>query len=250
MSGQARCGSCRHRHRRGFTLVELLVVIGIIALLMSILLPTLGRVRERANAIKCGNQLRQIALATIAYCGANKDALPQGGEYTQSPHDWVYWMEPGSDPKYGNIEDSMIVPYLGTGTSRAPFICPSDQVDERNSNAGGRPPIRISYSMNAHISSNSRAINLGLRKRVQVVYPHEKIWFIDEDNRTINDALFVAQVGIDQISDRHEKPRADRQAGEGFGNVAFVDGHVAWTGRDKIHNEQYWHPLKKFVPIP
>lgn len=62
--------------RRGFSLVELLAVIGIISVLVAMLLPALGRAREQANAVKCASQLRQLGVALALYAQNNAGWLP------------------------------------------------------------------------------------------------------------------------------------------------------------------------------
>ena len=63
----------------GFTLVELLVVISIIALLVAILLPALNKARQQAQATACLANLHQIGLATVFYANDWNDYLPRGG---------------------------------------------------------------------------------------------------------------------------------------------------------------------------
>src|SRR5687768_9475934 len=63
---------------RGFTLVELLVVIGIIALLIGILMPALARSRESARKAACLSNLRQVHMGFLLYAGNNRDQVPLG----------------------------------------------------------------------------------------------------------------------------------------------------------------------------
>src|SRR2546430_15353150 len=98
--------SLRRASRRGFTLVELLVVIGIIALLISILLPALSKARKSANTAKCLSTVRQLGMALTMYQNEHRG---RGIPYYSLTDELCLWMRQLRGA-YSNIDSSRLCP--------------------------------------------------------------------------------------------------------------------------------------------
>ena len=122
----------KNQRRRAFTRVELLVVIGIIALLMGILLPALGRARETSRTIKCAANLHSVGIALMAYGAENHQYFPPS--YLYKGQRVVGDMETPEAPVQGYIHwSSFLFGGRGGQPDNPAFKCPS--IDN-----GGLPP--------------------------------------------------------------------------------------------------------------
>lgn len=213
--------------RKGFTLLELLVVVGMIAVLIAILLPSLTRARETAKRTNCLSNLRQLGIAFVAYVADNDGSFPRPAVNPQ-PEDWVYW-HPGRDPNKGRI-----VPYLGNAVLNPDaLLCPSDRVDTHRPSGGSRYP--YSYTINEYVAG---AVELGhaTRSLRQILNPAGKILLIDESAETVDDGCWAPQNylhdGRNLLSNRHDRiAERSSDANAGYGNALFCDGHADFIRR-------------------
>lgn len=216
--------------RRGFTLVELLVVIGIIALLVAILLPVLSKAKMAANATKCASNLKQLGTAIFLYQGDNKGYVPwpASGQVGPRNDDLVYW-QAGRD-----MNKSPLAKYLRMSGEplKSMFRCPADINAPQRIPQPGRPnPYAYSFSMNEAFMNYPYPVNATTgtnyrRKFTQVKTPSEKILIGEESEETINDARWLVTGDFTKITPGKMSNDILTTRHGGKGMVLFCDTHV------------------------
>jgi prepilin-type N-terminal cleavage/methylation domain-containing protein/prepilin-type processing-associated H-X9-DG protein len=199
------------RRRKGFSLVEVLVVIMIIAMLMAILLPTLRTAREQAKSLKCKSNLRQIYASLMIYSNTwrgwmfppnlGDEIMPDG---THMPKEWRWPAQVFKPPVW----------------NPPVMICPSDE----------EPAEEHSYVLNNHLANKAPKFTNKIRGKTdpEVVLMGEKKSDANDYYMEVNaPSGVVTTTSISDFFRVVEKYRHGLKLGS---NYLFKDGHVTTEG--------------------
>jgi len=233
----------KQTRRKGFTLVELLVVIGIIALLISILLPSLNRARETANRVKCGSNMRQIGQAIQLYANENKGNYPRT-IYTVGSGANCKWdarttsvaVDPFTDNvAKANINDvgqAMFLLIRTQDITPEVFICPSsnDEKDTYNSTAGSSAQSKTNFSAQKNLSysmanpyPDSNAVNNSYKLNATTGAE----FAICADKNPAGAPNYTGLTTANEVSSQKDMQLANSPNHQGQGeNVLYGDGHA------------------------
>ena len=206
--------------QREFTLIELLIVIAIIAILAAMLLPALNKARERAKAINCASNLKQLSQTMLLYVDDNSGRFPIGNS-TTGVNMWSQEL----------VNDYKISKFL--------FFCPSDNTRNVSAWKNDGYANLISYGYNAMglgfiainkptpFSNGASAASYSC-KLSQVKHPSNTIMLCDAYRTSLAAGYFLAMPNGDLWFETLPWNRHDGT------NVAFIDGHVQKENTAKL----------------
>jgi prepilin-type N-terminal cleavage/methylation domain-containing protein len=195
----------KFRRNNAFTLVEMLVVIGIIAILMSMLMPALGRAKQKGNRIACLNDIRQLGISAQLYSGDHEGEYPRRDSFTNS---WIWTLR----PYYQNAKV---------------IVCPADSFNADHS-----------YLINGwndywqdHLSQDDYKLMMRYRyphgmKESEIKLPSDTILFGEKKigSPHVHMDLNQGNSGNDKEEVNHNMHKSGNGKTSGGSNFHFVDG--------------------------